>query len=31
MKNMGWIPQSAYKKLEQVVDWTLKNDRWLSI
>ena len=31
MKNMGWIPQSAYKKLEQVVDWTLKNDRWLSL
>jgi dTDP-glucose 4,6-dehydratase len=31
MKKMGWIPQSAYKRLEQVVDWTLKNDRWLSI
>ena len=31
MKNMGWTPQSAYKRLEQVIRWTLKNDRWLSI
>ncbi len=31
MEKMGWVPQSAYKKLEEVVDWTLKNDRWLSI
>ena len=31
MQNMGWTPQSAYKRLEQVIDWTLKNDRWLSI
>ena len=31
MKNMGWAPQSAYQRLEQVVSWTLKNDRWLSI
>ena len=31
MKNMGWMPQSAHKRLEQVVEWTLKNDRWLSI
>ncbi len=31
MKNMGWTPQSAFKRLEQVVDWTLKNNRWLSI
>ena len=31
MKNMGWTPKSAYKRLEQVIDWTLKNDRWLSI
>jgi dTDP-glucose 4,6-dehydratase len=31
MKKMGWQPQSAYKKLEEVVEWTLKNDRWLSI
>ncbi len=31
MKKMGWVPQSAYKKLEEVVGWTLKNERWLSI
>ena len=31
MKNMGWTPKSAYKRLEQVIGWTLKNDRWLSI
>jgi len=31
MKKMGWEPQSAYKKLEEVVNWTLKNERWLSI
>ena len=24
MKKMGWTPQSAYKKLEEVVEWTLK-------
>lgn len=30
MKNMGWVPSSAYKKLDKVIDWTLKNDRWLS-
>ncbi len=29
MKNMGWEPQSAFKKLESVVQWTLENDRWL--
>ncbi len=31
MKNMGWTPQSAYKRLEDVVNWSLKNKRWLSI
>ena len=31
MKKMGWEPQAAYKKLEEVVNWTLKNERWLSI
>ena len=31
MKKMGWVPQSAYKKLEEVVEWTLRNERWLSI
>ncbi len=29
MKNMGWEPQSAFKRLESVVEWTLENDRWL--
>jgi len=28
---MGWEPQSAYERLEQVIQWSLKNDRWLSI
>ena len=31
MKKMGWTPQSAYKKLEDVINWSLKNERWLSI
>jgi len=31
MEKMGWVPQSAYKKLEEVVEWTLRNERWLSI
>ena len=31
MKKMGWTPQSAYKKLEDVVNWSLRNERWLSI
>ncbi len=31
MKLMGWTPKSAYERLESTIDWTLKNDRWLSI
>ena len=31
MEKMGWTPESAFKRLEEVVDWTLKNERWLSI
>tara|TARA_B100001250_G_scaffold146567_1_gene125514 strand:+ start:418 stop:1443 length:1026 start_codon:yes stop_codon:yes gene_type:complete len=31
MANMGWTPKSAFKRLEQTIQWTLKNDRWLSI
>ena len=31
MKKMGWEPQSAYERLESVINWTLKNDRWLSL
>tara|TARA_B100001093_G_scaffold513612_1_gene585898 strand:+ start:198 stop:1220 length:1023 start_codon:yes stop_codon:yes gene_type:complete len=29
MKDMGWEPESAFKRLESVVKWTLENDRWL--
>ena len=30
MKNMGWSPKvSVYERLEEVVEWTLKNNRWL--
>tara|TARA_X000001036_G_scaffold261351_1_gene242925 strand:+ start:3077 stop:4105 length:1029 start_codon:yes stop_codon:yes gene_type:complete len=29
MSKMGWEPQSAFKRLEAVVAWSLKNDRWL--
>jgi len=31
MKKMGWEPESAYERLESVINWTLKNDRWLSL
>ena len=31
MKKMGWEPQSAYDRLESTINWSLKNDRWLSI
>ena len=31
MKDMGWEPHSAYERLESTINWTLKNDRWLSI
>tara|TARA_R110001592_G_scaffold65439_1_gene200789 strand:+ start:4707 stop:5702 length:996 start_codon:yes stop_codon:yes gene_type:complete len=30
MKKMGWSPKvSVYERLEEVVKWTLENDRWL--
>ena len=29
MANMGWVPQSAFERLESVIKWTLDNDRWL--
>jgi len=29
MANMGWVPSSVYDKLEEVINWSLKNDRWL--
>ena len=31
MANMGWTPKSAYDQLETTIQWTLENDRWLSI
>jgi len=29
MADMGWKPQSAFKRLEFVIKWTLDNDRWI--
>ena len=29
MKNMGWLPESAFDRLEPVIKWTLDNERWL--
>ena len=29
MADMGWKPQSAFKRLESVIKWTLDNDQWL--
>ena len=29
MQAMGWKPQPIEKRLEQTVDWTLANTRWL--
>ena len=31
MEKMGWVPKSAYDQLETTINWTLENDRWLSI
>ena len=31
MKQLGWEPQPAYERLEEVVRWTLKNNRWLIV
>ncbi len=31
MKGMGWEPQPVHKRLEEVVKWTLENERWLTI
>ena len=31
MKKMGWEPESAFDRLESVINWSLKNDRWLSL
>lgn len=29
MANLGWQPSSVYDKLEEVVKWSLENNRWL--
>tara|TARA_B100001250_G_scaffold29641_1_gene24388 strand:+ start:1000 stop:2025 length:1026 start_codon:yes stop_codon:yes gene_type:complete len=29
MEKMGWSPHSAFERLENVINWTLDNDRWL--
>ena len=29
MAKMGWKPQSAFKRLETTIQWTLDNPRWL--
>ena len=30
LKELGWTPKiSIEERIKQVVDWTLKNDRWL--
>lgn len=31
MKNIGWQPQPVHERLQQVVDWTLTNNRWLTV
>lgn len=31
MANLGWTPQPVHERLAQTVNWTLENDRWLSI
>jgi dTDP-glucose 4,6-dehydratase len=31
MKFMGWEPKSVDQRLEEVVDWTLNNERWLTL
>ena len=31
MKRMGWTPQPVLERLEEVVNWTLENDKWLNL
>tara|TARA_B100001287_G_C22678248_1_gene528888 strand:+ start:2084 stop:3109 length:1026 start_codon:yes stop_codon:yes gene_type:complete len=31
MAEMGWSPRSAFERLEQTIEWTLQNQRWLKI
>ena len=29
MKTMGWEPKSVDQRLKEVVNWTVRNKRWL--
>jgi dTDP-glucose 4,6-dehydratase len=31
MKDLGWQPLPVHERLEQVINWTLHNNRWLSV
>ena len=31
MRDMGWTPQPVLERLEEVVNWTLENDKWLNL
>jgi len=32
MKKLGWEPEKSTKeRILEVVDWTIKNDRWLNV
>ena len=31
MANMGWTPEPVEKRLKEVVEWTVQNQRWMSI
>lgn len=31
MKKMGWTPKPVKQRLEEVVQWTLENERWMTI
>jgi dTDP-glucose 4,6-dehydratase len=32
MKEMGWVPSKSVKeRIVQVVNWTLTNDRWITL
>ena len=31
MANMGWTPQPVRERIDEVVQWTLNNRRWLDI
>jgi dTDP-glucose 4,6-dehydratase len=31
MKEMGWTPKPVKQRLEEVVQWTLENERWMTI